>query len=121
MRAAQCWGVGLILLAACSGSQADRTPPFPSEAVTVKVDNHSGGSVTVSYSFARTPASRLGNVGRLEEAEFSFSWEPGPLEFVVDLPGGLMTSNRLSTRAGETVYLEITSREAKATKEGGGT
>lgn len=110
-----------LLLAACSGSGGQGSAPTPDEGVTVRVTNRSGGPATVSYSFARTPPGHLGNVGRLGEAEFVFAWEPGPLEFVVDVQGGVLTSNRLSTRPGETVYLEITGLQARATKEGGGT
>lgn len=111
-------GVGTWMLAACWGAST-RTAPLPDEGVTVRVSNHSGGPASVAFSFARTPATHLGTVGRLDEGEFTFAWEPGPLEFVVDLPGGLLTSNRLSPRRGEIVYLDISSREARVTREGG--
>ncbi len=112
--------LALPLLAACGGA-TEAPPPAPEDGVTVRVTNHSGGPATVSYSFARTPASLLGSVGRLGEAEFTFAWEPGPLEFVVDLQSGLLTSNRMSTRIGDVVLLDIGSYRAQATKEGDGT
>ena len=105
----------------CSGSGSTGFSSSPSEAVTVHVTNRSGESVSIGYSFARMPVAHLGGVGRGGQATFSFGWEPGPLEFAAELPGGVMTSNRMSTAAGDTLLLEVNARELRATKKDGTT
>ena len=113
--------LGLVLLStACWGSSPPE-PPSPEEAITVEVTNRSGEAAAVAYSFARTVPTHLGGVARMGQATFSFSWEPGPLQFAVEIPTGLLTSNSLSTTAGDTVSLAITDRQIELTKKGGGT
>jgi hypothetical protein len=104
----------LLVASACGGSSAP--PPSPEEAVTVHVVNRTGELIAVDYTFARMEPFYLGSVPRGEEADFTFSWEPGPLEFVVDLPRGLLTSNRVSAQRGDRILLEVTQRRAQASQ-----
>ena len=110
-----------LLAAGCGGSGSTAFSSAPSGSVTVLVNNHSGESVSVGYSFARMPVAHLGGVNRGGQATFSFGWEPGPLEFATELPRGVMTSNRMSVAIGDTVLLEVRSRELRATKKDGST
>jgi hypothetical protein len=102
------------LVAAACGGAPDPAPPDPAEAVTVHVVNRTGEAISVDYTFARMEPFYLGSVPRGGEADFTFAWEPGPLEFVVDLPRGLLTSNRMSARRGDRLLLEVTQRRAQA-------
>lgn len=102
-----------VIVAACWGA-SDPAPPAPAEAVTVHVVNRTGEVISVDYTFARMEPFFLGSVPRGGEADFTFAWEPGPLEFVVDLPRGLLTSNRVSARRGDRLLLEVTQRRAEA-------
>lgn len=103
----------MLVTAACGGGP-DPVPPSPAEAVTVHVVNRTGEVISVDYTFARMEPFFLGSVSRGGEADFTFAWEPGPLEFVVDLPRGLLTSNRVSAQRGDRLILEVTQRRAQA-------
>ena len=89
----------------------------PEDIVTVRVTNTTGELISVSYTFARAGAANLGTVPRGgENVEFSFPWEPGRLEFIVDQPRGVVTSNGVSSRRGDTFDLQVSRRQARATR-----
>lgn len=109
----------LLFLAACWGSGSEPPPPSPEEGVTVRVVNRSGEFISVGYTFARTEPSTLGGVPRMAEGVFTFAYEPGSLEFIIDLPQGQLTSNRTSTRVGDRLVLEVDSRQARVRRDEG--
>lgn len=109
----------LLCLPACSSGSSDGggSTASPEDIVTVRVTNTTGDMITVSYTFARAGAAHLGTVPRGgENVEFSFSWEPGRLEFIVDQPRGVVTSNGVSSRRGDTFELQVSRRQARATR-----
>ncbi len=81
-----CMGMAL-LVAACSGGPRNyEPPPAGSEnALTVRVQNNFNAAVEVSslWQGTRVP-TRLGNVGRGEELEFTFFYRAGDLRIVVE-------------------------------------
>lgn len=112
-------GVAAVLLCqpACSSGSSDEgdSTASPEDIVTVRVTNTTGDMITLSYTFARAAAAHLGTVPRGGEAvEFSFPWEPGRLEFIVEQPQGVVTSNGVSSRRGDTFDLQVSGRQARA-------
>jgi hypothetical protein len=109
----------LLCLPACSSGSSDGggSTASPEDIVTVRVTNTTGDLITVSYTFARSGAAHLGTVPRGgENVEFSFPWEPGRLEFIIEQPRGVVTSNGVSSRRGDTFDLQVSSRQARATR-----
>lgn len=106
----------VVALAACP-SPPDPRPVPPEEGVTVRVVNTSGEYIAVAYTFARMTPSHLGGVARGAEGSFTFAFEPGPLEFAVELPTGVLTSNRFSPRRGDRLVLEVDARQARVRRE----
>lgn len=109
----------LLGLPACSSGSSDggSSTASPEDIVTVRVTNTTGELISVSYTFARAGAANLGTVPRGgENVEFSFPWEPGRLEFIVDQPRGVVTSNGVSSRRGDTFDLQVSRRQARATR-----
>ena len=112
--------VVLLAVPACSSgssSEGAGSTASPEDPLTVRVTNTSGDMITVSYTFSRSAAAHLGTVPRGgENVEFRFPWEPGRMQFLVQAPRGLLTSNGLSTRRGDTFELSVSRREARATR-----
>jgi hypothetical protein len=109
----------LLCLPACSSgsSGGGESTASPEDIVTVRVTNTTGDVITLSYTFARAAAAHLGTVPRGgEDVEFSFPWEPGRLEFIVDHPQGVVTSNGVSSRRGDTYDLQVSRSQARATR-----
>ena len=110
-----------LALSACGGSSSSYSPPQPEEAVTVHVVNRLGETLSIAYTFARTPPTHLGGVARGGEADFTFAWEPGALEMVVDFPQGGLSSNRMSAQRGQRLILEVARNQARLTRPDGST
>ena len=114
--------IPLIFLALClpgcsSSSEGGGSDASPQEPLTVRVTNTSGDLISVSYTFAQTVATNLGTVPRgAENVEFRFPREPGRMQFVVQAPRGLLTSNGLSARPGDTFDVQVSRREARVTR-----
>jgi len=109
----------LLCLPACSSgsSGSSGSSASPEDLITVRITNTTGQLLSVSYTFARTPPSGLGTVPRgAEDLEFKFQWEPGRLEFVVEGPGALVTSNGVSSRRGDVFELRVGRGEARVTR-----
>lgn len=109
----------LLCQPACSSGSSDGggSTASPEDIVTIRVTNTTGDMISVSYTFARAGAAHLGTVPRgSENVEFSFPWEPGRLEFIIDQPRGVMTSNGVSSRRGDTFELQVSPRQARATR-----
>ena len=109
----------LLCLPGCSSgsSGSSGSSASPEDLITVRVTNTTGQLLAVSYTFARTPASGLGAVPRgAEGLEFKFPWEPGRLEFVIEGPGAIGSSNGVSSRRGDVFELLIGRGEARVTR-----
>jgi len=113
--------LAVLIFSACGGSSSSSSTPQPEEAVTVHVVNRMGETLSIGYTFARTPSTHLGNVPRGGESDFTFAWEPGALEMVVDFPQGGLSSNRMSAQRGERLILEVARNQARLTRPDGTT
>ena len=110
----------LLCLPACSSgssSEGAGSSVAPEDLITVRVTNTSGDMISVSYTFSQMGAAHLGTVPRGgENVEFRFPWEPGRMQFLVEAPRGRLSSNGLSARRGDTFTLQVSRREARATR-----
>ena len=116
--AAAVLATALLSLPACSSGSggSSGSSASPEDLITVRVTNTMGDLFSLSYTFARTPASSLGTVPRgAEGMEFTFQWEPGRLQFIVDLPQGVLSSNGVSAGRGDVFELNVGRMEARLT------